>query len=120
MFTSKRRSALVLAIRRRICGCRLRGTPSSLSAATRRRSRCCVALSRPTESIRLVHFQLAAALAHLGQLNEARAATQAGLALNPTFTIARFRAMPPSDNPTYLAQRERFIDGMRKAGVPEG
>ena len=68
----------------------------------------------------LVHFQLAAALAHLGQLIEARAATQAGLALNPTFTIARFRAMPSSDNPTYLAQRERFIDGMRKAGVPEG
>ena len=23
-------------------------------------------------------------------------------------------------NPTYLAQRERIIEGMRKAGVPEG
>ena len=30
-----------------------------------------------------------------------------------------FRANAPSDNPTYLAQRERFYDGMRKAGVPE-
>ena len=26
---------------------------------------------------------------------------------------------PQSDNPTYLAQRERIIEGMRKAGVPE-
>jgi hypothetical protein len=68
----------------------------------------------------LVHFQLAAALAHLGQVVEARAATQAGLTLNPSFTITRYRAMPSSDNPTYLAQRERFIDGMHKAGVPEG
>jgi tetratricopeptide (TPR) repeat protein len=65
------------------------------------------------------HFWLAAALAHLGRLIEARAATQAGLALNPTFTVSRQRASVPSDNLTYLAQRERFLDGMRKAGVPE-
>jgi hypothetical protein len=38
---------------------------------------------------------------------------------NPTFTIARNRAGATSDNPTYLAQRERLLDGMRKAGVPE-
>jgi hypothetical protein len=25
-----------------------------------------------------------------------------------------------TDHPTYLAQRERIIEGMRKAGVPEG
>jgi TolB-like protein len=66
------------------------------------------------------HFWLAAALAHLGQPSEARAAIQAGLALNPLYTISRLRAAPLSDNPTYLAQRERFFDGMRKAGVPEG
>jgi hypothetical protein len=30
------------------------------------------------------------------------------------------RPSPGSDNPTYLAQRERIYDGMRKAGVPEG
>ena len=45
---------------------------------------------------------------------------QAGLALDPTFTIRRFRANAPSDNPTYLAGRERFYEGMRMAGVPEG
>ena len=53
-------------------------------------------------------------------MSEAQAAVQAGLALNPTFTIRRFRAGAFSDNPTHLAQRERFYDGMRKAGVPEG
>ena len=67
----------------------------------------------------LSHFLLAAAQAHLGRMSEARAATKAGLALNPTFTIRRFRAGAFSDNPIYLAQRERFYDGMRKAGVPE-
>jgi TolB-like protein len=65
------------------------------------------------------HFYLAATRAHLGRLSEARAATKAGFALDPSFTIRRFRAGASSDNPTYLAQRERVCDGMRKAGVPE-
>src|SRR5262249_34450927 len=65
------------------------------------------------------HFWLSAALAHLGRLDEARAAAQEGLRLNPTFTIARQRAAASSENTTYLAQRERIFDGMRKAGVPE-
>jgi hypothetical protein len=49
------------------------------------------------------------------RLDEARAAPQAGLALDPTFTIRRYRAGAFGDNLTYLAQRERTIDGMRKA-----
>jgi TolB-like protein/class 3 adenylate cyclase/Flp pilus assembly protein TadD len=65
------------------------------------------------------HFYLAAVLALLGRLEEAQSAVQAGLAINPTFTIFRFRAGAASDNPVYLAQRERAYDGMRKAGVPE-
>jgi tetratricopeptide (TPR) repeat protein len=44
------------------------------------------------------------ALAHLGRLVDAQAATQAGLALDPNFTISRHYA-DSSDNPTYLAQR---------------
>jgi TolB-like protein/class 3 adenylate cyclase len=67
-----------------------------------------------------VHFYLAAALAHLGRRDEARAAVQAGLAIFPAFTIARVRAGASSDNPTYLSQRERIYEGMRLAGVPEG
>ncbi len=66
------------------------------------------------------HFYLAAALAQLGRPEEARAAAMAGLALDPSFTIRRYRLGAATDNPTYLAQRERIYDGMRKAGVPEG
>ena len=68
----------------------------------------------------LAHFGLAAVLALLGSLDQARAAAKAGLALNPSFTIRRFRLGASSDNPTYLAQRERLYEGMRLAGVPEG
>jgi hypothetical protein len=54
-------------------------------------------------------------------LDQARAAVQAGLALDPSFTIRRYRDISAwSDNPTYRAGRERFIEGMRLAGVPEG
>jgi TolB-like protein len=66
------------------------------------------------------YFSLAAALAHLNQLDEARSAVEVGLALNPAFTLRRFRAALHGDNPTFLAQRERFAEGLRKAGVPEG
>jgi TolB-like protein/class 3 adenylate cyclase len=68
----------------------------------------------------MTHFFLAAVLARLGDLNEARAAVQAGLARNPSFTIRRFRVGSWSDNPTYLAWRERMNEGLRMAGVPEG
>jgi tetratricopeptide (TPR) repeat protein len=65
-------------------------------------------------------FDMAAALVELGRLDEARAEVQAGLALNPGFTIRRYRAGAQGDNPVYLKRRERVIEGMRKAGVPEG
>ena len=67
----------------------------------------------------LMRFRLAAVLADLGKLKEAKAEAEAGLALDPTFTVRRFELSPPSDNPTYLKQHERFVNGMRKAGVPE-
>jgi TolB-like protein/cytochrome c-type biogenesis protein CcmH/NrfG len=66
------------------------------------------------------HFWLASTLAHLGQFDDARLAVQTGLALDPTFTVSRFRKGALSSNPTYLAARERIYDGMLKAGVPEG
>jgi tetratricopeptide (TPR) repeat protein len=67
----------------------------------------------------LAHFYLAVALAHLGRLDEARAAVRSGLALDPTYTVGRWRSIKMSDDPTFLAQRERLPDGLRKAGVPE-
>ena len=64
---------------------------------------------------------LAAALAQLGRLDEARSAVKAGLALDPRFTVSRTRASwtAMSDDPTYLSQFEPILEGMRKAGVPE-
>jgi tetratricopeptide (TPR) repeat protein len=65
------------------------------------------------------HFYFAAALGRLGRLEEARDAARAGLQLNPGFTIGRLRSSAFSDNPVYLAGRERVYDGLRKAGLPE-
>jgi len=68
----------------------------------------------------MAHFHLGSALAHLGRTEEARAAAAAGLALDPTFNLASFRAAELSDDPYYFAWRERLIEGMREAGVPDG
>ena len=68
----------------------------------------------------VAHFHLAAALALLGKLDEARAAVKDGLALDPCFTCHRFLANPMSNNPIFLAAEERTSEGMRRAGVPGG
>jgi TolB-like protein/class 3 adenylate cyclase len=69
------------------------------------------------------YFILAAALAHIGELDEAQAAVKAGLALDPTFTVRRtmdlVRARGRNDL-AYLAGCEHMAEGMRLAGVPEG
>jgi tetratricopeptide (TPR) repeat protein len=65
------------------------------------------------------HFYLAAAFAQLERPNEARSSVNAGLALDPRFTLERFRLSAESDNPIYLARRKRLIDQLRRAGVPE-
>jgi DNA replication protein DnaC len=41
------------------------------------------------------------------------------LALNPDFTIRRFREYVASNHPTYLFARERVCHGMRMAGIPD-
>ena len=65
------------------------------------------------------HFHLAAELALLGELGQAHDAVQTGLALDPDFTIRRFRAGTATDDPIYLAGRERCYEGLRMAGVPD-
>jgi hypothetical protein len=57
----------------------------------------------------------------LGRLDEALSSVRAGLALNPTFTISRARAAwsAMSDDPARLAQLERLLEGLRKAGASE-
>ena len=118
--TLPRPCASVRAIRWLTSGCRSRAMRSTTSAVASKRSRGFDGRSRPIEIIR-VYFNLAAALAQLGRLDEARSAVRAGLALNPAYTISRRRASwtAQSDDPTYLAQLESIFEGMRKAGVPE-
>jgi Flp pilus assembly protein TadD len=71
-------------------------------------------------SFSVAHFFYAGALAHLGRMAEARVAVQAGLGVDPNFTVSRFRANAPSDNPIFRVQDEQVLKRMRKAGVPQG
>ena len=68
----------------------------------------------------LAYFQLAAAHSLSGELDEARAAVKAGLALDPDFTIRRLKAFPFRGDEQFRAASRRIIRGMRMAGVPEG
>lgn len=68
----------------------------------------------------LGHCHLAAALALVGELDEARAAAKEGLALDPSFTVRRLKKTPFTDDPTFRLAGKRIVQGMRMAGVPEG
>jgi TolB-like protein/Tfp pilus assembly protein PilF len=67
----------------------------------------------------LTYFHLAASLVRLGKTEEARSAVQAGLALNPRFTVRAIRESGWSDVPAYVAGRERLVEGMILAGAPD-
>jgi tetratricopeptide (TPR) repeat protein len=71
-------------------------------------------------NVPLAHFSLAAALALQGLLDQAQTAAKAGLDLDPNFSLRRFRNNAAGNNPTYLAGRNRFSQGLRIAGGPEG
>jgi DNA-binding SARP family transcriptional activator len=60
---------------------------------------------------------LIAALGHLGLVEEARPYVKKLLDLEPKFTVRRFAKTYPIKKD---CDRERYMDGLRKAGVPEG
>ena len=95
------------------------GPPSCGTATTMKRSLGCAGASRST-AISRSRISISPRHWRYRGLDDARAAAQAGLALDPGFTIRRFRANGLSNNPNYLAGRERSYKGMRMAGVPEG
>ncbi len=64
-------------------------------------------------------FMMAGALAELGRVDDAKEAVKAGLVFAPMFTVGRYRTSAFSHHPDYLAQRERVIVGLLKAGLPE-
>lgn len=59
---------------------------------------------------------LAAALAQLERIDEARREAELFMILNPHFTISQWVATRPFRDE---AVREHFVDGYRKAGLPE-
>ncbi len=65
-----------------------------------------------TQSRRL----LAAALAQLGRLEEAREEAKLYLAANPQFRIGHWYETRPFRD---IATRDRYLEGLRKAGLPE-
>jgi adenylate cyclase len=64
---------------------------------------------------------LAAALSLTGHESEARDVLNRYLSLTWTRarTIAQFREQMPSNNPLFLAFAARFVEGLRKAGMPD-
>jgi hypothetical protein len=105
----------LLAISSGIAGSEWSAYPSCIFRRMQRRWAGFAVASKPTETIR----SRISGSPLLGLLDEARAAAKAGLALDPSFTVRRYRDGAFSDDPTYLAKRERIYQGMRIAGVPE-
>ncbi len=60
------------------------------------------------------HRLLASSYAHLNEMDEARRHAGQVLQTHPNFSIAHWRTVPPDKDPVQL---ERFIDGLRKAGL---
>jgi tetratricopeptide (TPR) repeat protein len=60
------------------------------------------------------HVLLAACYGHLGRAQEARAAWQEALRLNPDYSIEHRRRILPYKHP---ADFEHMVEGLRKAGI---
>jgi hypothetical protein len=63
-----------------------------------------------------INTSLIAALAHAGQIEESEIAYQELIQRAPYFTCAYLKANLPITDPQFL---EIYLEGLRKAGVPE-
>ena len=55
-----------------------------------------------------------------GHDKEAKDAVAELRKVDPAFTVKTVAGWHPSDDPTFKAQFARYLEGLRKAGVPEG
>ena len=67
------------------------------------------------------HFELAAAYGWLGRVTEAKAELAEALKASPGATVKGSIAYAStlSDNPVFLQQAARRVEGFRRAGMPE-
>jgi TolB-like protein/Flp pilus assembly protein TadD len=72
-------------------------------------------LQRAPDDIR-THIPLTCAYSWAGRLEEARAQAQEVLRINPKYCLKRDRSVSLYKN---KADRDRYLDGLRKAGLPE-
>jgi hypothetical protein len=63
---------------------------------------------------------LAAANAWAGHGKEASEAVAQLLKIHPGYTVQTYAGTHFSDDPTFNTQRARIVEGLRKAGLPEG
>jgi TolB-like protein len=63
-----------------------------------------------------IYRLLAASYAHLDRLEEARSAALEAARLRPGFSSSRFRLQYAAADPQFV---ERYLEGLRKAGLPE-
>ena len=73
------------------------------------------ALQQPSATA-WAHLQEASALANLGRIDEARAAMQRAIALQPDVSLRWLRTLLPA---LPDAKIDDYLDGLRKAGLPE-
>ena len=73
-------------------------------------------LERHPHRNELAYRGLAASYGQLGRLDEARAAVEQQLRIDPELSLAKVRSQNRATNSDFL---ERWLEGLRKAGLPE-
>ncbi|WP_336487955.1 adenylate/guanylate cyclase domain-containing protein [Methylobacterium nigriterrae] len=68
----------------------------------------------------LAYIDLSAAYAWTDQRAEAETAVTELLKLMPGYTVKKWATAGFSDNPEFLVEYQRIVEGLRKAGLPEG
>jgi TolB-like protein/Flp pilus assembly protein TadD len=81
---------------------------------------CEKALANNVKERRNALAALAVANAWAGHDKEAKDAVAELRKVDPAFTVQTIAGWHPSDDPTFKAQFARYLEGLRKAGVPEG
>ena len=66
------------------------------------------------------YVELAAAFAWAGHDKEAKETVAQLQKVQPGYTVQTWAGRHMSDDPTYKAQYQRVVEGLRKAGLPEG